>query len=57
LALAVLTALGERDALQTMTDDEGLSLREASSGTRQPRDDFEVDAPVMSTKSESAAAA
>jgi len=41
LAVAVLTALGERDAavrgadrrageaLQTMTDDEGLSLREA----------------------------
>ena len=48
LAVAVLTALGERaglirdaekragEALRTMTEDEGLSLRNASSGGASP---------------------
>ncbi len=39
-----------------MTDDEGLSLREAVERDTSASDDFEADAPVMSTKSESAAA-
>ena len=68
LAVAVLTALGERDAavrgadrrageaLQTMRTTKACRCGRRSSGTRQPRDDFEADAPVMSTKSESAAA-